>query len=510
MDLLNGTVIGGCRIENRIGQGGMGIVYKAHHLALDIPVAVKVLQTTSQMKNSEERFLREARIAAKLKNPHIVSVLNVGFEQDHHFIVMEYVDGESLQALLNRRGKLTIDESVEVGNQILGALEDAMTNGIVHRDIKPENILIDKSGTIKLADLGLARMSGDMNLTQSNTTLGSPFYVAPEQAENPSKADIRSDIYSMGCTLFHMLTGCTPFKGESIVEVILNHLNKPVPNAKELNSELPETLCNVIYKMMQKDPALRFQTPSEAIAALSASVNIKMRYESNLNINNPGRISKRKVNSLLKPVLAISVILLFAVLVLQYKKGFFQKKPVQNNEVALNVNESKSVNQTQTDTVKVPDSVKKPVQKKMVKKQIKKPDEPVAKSVERPENNDNPVMKSVKIGDTEELKRLLDEGNSPNVASGSASSPLHEAVKLGSTDEVQLLLEKGANPNIRDGKGDTPLHYALRDDAVFMVDILLKHGANPSITDHRGKSPLKISSSIDSELEKMLRKYGAK
>jgi len=219
---------------------------------------------------------------------------------------------------------------------------------------------------------------------------------------------------------------------------------------------------------------------------------------------------KRKVNSLLKPVLVISFILLFAVLLFQFKKGFFQKKPALKSAAVINLNEPESVVQPQADTVKSSEGIKKPVQKKIVKKQIKKPDESVAKSVEEPKNNDNPVMKSVKIGDTEELKRLLDEGNSPNVASGSSSSPLHEAVKLGSTDQVQLLLEKGANPNIRDSKGDTPLHYALRDDAVFMVDLLLKHGANPDMTDRSGKSPLRIASSIDSELEKMLRKYGAK
>lgn len=502
MDLVNGTVIGGCRIESRIGQGGMGVVYKAHHLALDIPVAVKVLQTTSPMKNSEERFLREARIAAKLKNTHIVSVLNVGFEQNCHFIVMEYVDGESLQALLNRNGKLSINESVKIAVDIFGALQVAMTNGIVHRDIKPENILIDKEGTIKLADLGLARMSGDLSLTQSNTTLGSPYYVAPEQAENPGKADIRADIYSMGCTLFHMLTGCTPYKGESIVEIILNHLNKPVPNAKELNNELPDSLCEVVYKMMQKDPALRYLTPSDAITALNISLDDKVSNEKTV------QVPPYKVNYLLKPILVITSVLLFTVLLFQFTKGFLHKKTMEKNAAVLN--ENKPLNQAQIDTTKTSKDIKKSIEKKKIKKQVEKLVDSDKKGNQEPSSANNSVLKSVKIGDTEELKRLLDEGYSPNVAHGSVSSPLHEAVKLGSTDEVQLLLERGADPNMRDSKGDTPLHYALRDDAVFMVDLLLKHGANPGIADHNGESPLKISSTIDSELEKILRKYGAK
>ena len=173
--------------------------------------------------------------------------------------------------MLAERTALPREEAVAIALEVLDALRAAQDNGIVHRDIKPENIMIDASGTVRVTDLGLARSVSDVNLTQSSMILGSPLYVAPEQADNPAAADIRADIYSLGCTLFHMLAGSPPFTGTTPVEVILNHTRKPVPHLSEVNPAFPPELDNVVFTMMQKGPQERYQTPQEASAALKSA-----------------------------------------------------------------------------------------------------------------------------------------------------------------------------------------------------------------------------------------------
>ena len=262
-----GRTIGGCRIQTKLGEGGMGTVYKAHHLALDIPVAIKLLSPHfSDSPNSTwgDRLIREARAAAKLQHQNIVGVLNVGREDNLHFIIMQYIAGPSLQKLIYQSGAIPIAESIAIIGQVCKALALAHKNNIIHRDIKPDNLMLDAHGAVKLADLGLARDITDNNsMTASGISMGTPYYMAPEQAADARKADHRSDIYSLGCTWYHLITGLVPYEGESGFTVLTKHANDPVPDPRQANPNIPLPLAAVIRKMMAKKPADRYQNIEE-------------------------------------------------------------------------------------------------------------------------------------------------------------------------------------------------------------------------------------------------------
>jgi len=508
MNNLTGKIIGGCRIVSKIGHGGMGAVYKAHHLALDIPVAIKILQPLSATEGAEERFLREARIAARLRHPHIIGVHDVGCEKGLHYIIMEYIEGRDLLSIIKETGGIKPDEAVRIAIEVLEALQFAMENGIVHRDIKPENILLEK-GRVKLADLGLARIDGDPSLTQSNTVLGSPHYVAPEQAENPGAADCRSDIYSLGCTLYHMMAGNVPYQGSTPVEIILNHIKTPAPILHLVNPDIPEPLSRVVSKMMEKDPDARLKTPLEAIAALKKAMDNTQQQQQPLPPppveTAPVQPPEKKNDSaaLLLTLASICIMIVLSVFLFRTpSKGHLVENPT---DLAA---EQKPEQAKPTDTNKV-DQSRKP--KKTSPKKRKAPEpKPVSQNISKPAAGKNPVLEAVKIGDTGELKRLLKEGASPDVPAGSPTTPLHEAVRRGSSEQTELLLKMGARPNVRDKNGDAPLHYALRENAVLIVKILLKGGADANLKDRRGRTPLKIASGVDTELEKIVKEYGGR
>jgi serine/threonine protein kinase len=517
MENLEGKTIGGCRIGEKIGQGGMGVVYKAHHLGLDIPVAVKVLTNLSEIPDAQERFLREARIAAKLRHPSIVGVLNVGCEENIHFIVMEYVEGTTLQKIIEKRGKLPPREAVPLAVAVLEALQLAHENGIVHRDVKPENILVEKGGAVKLADLGLARIGGVSNLTQPNTVLGSPYYVAPEQAENPSAADCRADIYSLGCTLYHMVTGKIPFPGNTVIEVVMNHLNKPVPKLAPAVKGITRELSDAVARMMEKNPAKRFKTPRDAISALQNSL---ADHGTPPAAKRRVRASRVRLIGAIAAVGCIAAVVLFMTVLASGKRTTLNapsnsKGAVADSSAEITPDSTAAATEAPapTDTVRKVTSGRKPPQR-VVKKTVASPSvPPLTKSqklVQARRSAADPVLSAVATGDTELLQRLLKEGASLNKTVGSGTTPLHEAVRRGLTRETALLLEYGADVNARDGKGDTPLHYALREGATYMAEQLLKGGADPNRKDHRGKTGLAIAASVDSRLEALVKQYGGK
>ncbi|MCW8130289.1 MAG: serine/threonine protein kinase [Planctomycetota bacterium] len=274
-DPLLDTVLGKCHLQRRLGEGGMGAVYLARHLTLDVPVAVKVLPQALAQRDRAfvDRFLREARTAAQIHHPNIVQVLDVDFQRGCYFLVMEYVEGETAGMRMRRKRMLSEREVCEIGLNVASALEYARRKSIVHRDVKPENILISKEGEIKLADLGLAkRVSGEAgsDLTLRDQALGTPFYISPEQATNARAADHRSDLYSLGATLFHLATGRPPFEGTSSFHTMTMHLNVPAPELRAYRAELSLEFAGVIRRLLSKNPGERFQTAGELFLALRA------------------------------------------------------------------------------------------------------------------------------------------------------------------------------------------------------------------------------------------------
>src|SRR3989339_690829 len=265
-DALIDKVFCGCRLIKKIGEGGMGVVYLAHHLALNKNVAVKILPPSFAMEEERvKRFVREARSAAQLEHSNIIQIYNIAKHEDFYFIVMQYADGESLAHAIKRQGKINTLEALGIIKDVALALSVAHRKNIVHRDIKPENIMINTNGEVKLMDFGLARvLDVASNLSRTGDILGTPYYLSPEQAQG-HKVDGRADIYSLGVTLYYMLSGKKPFEGDTTLTIILKHINEKPPVISQTNPETPECVSNVINKMLEKDPARRYQSTDELI-----------------------------------------------------------------------------------------------------------------------------------------------------------------------------------------------------------------------------------------------------
>jgi serine/threonine-protein kinase len=271
---LTGQTLGSCRVEAKLGEGGMGQVYRGHHPMLDRPVAIKVLPPA--LVESEEmhaRFLQEARIAASLRHPNIVQIYDFGQQNGLLYMTMEYVEGTSLKSRLSElktAGELLpLEEAVEIARQISSALAYAHDQGAVHRDLKPANILLDRRGQAILVDFGLAVLQGGPRYTEPGKVWGSPSYIAPEQLNDPPQVGASSDIYALGVVLYEMVTGRPPFQADSVMEVLWQQANVPPRPPHELIPDLPAALEIVILKALAKDPAARYATARALNEALS-------------------------------------------------------------------------------------------------------------------------------------------------------------------------------------------------------------------------------------------------
>ncbi len=266
--------LGGYRILRRLGEGGTGAVYLAYQDG-GAQVAIKVLNDRlAANQHYLDRFYREAKIGALLDHPNIVRRLNVGRDQatGKHYLVLEFVDGPSARALLESRGRLPVGDAVHIALSIARALEYAHSRNIVHRDIKPDNILITRSGVSKLADLSLARRTDEAShLTAARQGFGTTHYMPYEQAINARHADGRSDIYALGATLYHLVTGSVPFPGDNHLEVVEKKNQGDFMPASVLNPEVPLALDRILARMMARQPRDRYQTVSELIVDLERS-----------------------------------------------------------------------------------------------------------------------------------------------------------------------------------------------------------------------------------------------
>ena len=268
---LSGQVLGHFQLLRRLGRGAMAEVYLAEQRSLDRRVAVKILKPELAGDQTYlARFQREAQAAASLVHANIVQIYEVGHVGSFHYIAQEYVEGQSLREWIARNGPPDLARALSVLRQAAAALAKAGLQGIVHRDIKPENILLTRAGEVKVADFGLAHFAhGDnaQGLTQVGITLGTPLYMSPEQVEG-KPLDPRSDIYSLGVTCYHMLSGSPPFHGETALAVAVQHLKREPQPLEELRPDLAPALCRMIHKMLAKDPAERWQSAAELLRAL--------------------------------------------------------------------------------------------------------------------------------------------------------------------------------------------------------------------------------------------------
>jgi len=266
--------IPGYRFMEKVGSGAMAHVFKAKQLALDRIVAIKVLPPRLWSENPEylDRFYKEGKAAAKLNHPNIVQVFDVGEAGGYHFIVMEYVEGHTVYDELAKGKVFEEADALRLIIQIARALEHAHSQGLIHRDVKPKNIMIAPDGTAKLADMGLARVATDLEAAQAEAgrAFGTPYYISPEQIRGEVDIDFRADIYSLGGTLYHMVTGTVPFDGPTPMAVMQEHLREPLVPPDHVNTRLSSGLGEVVEMMMAKEPERRYASTSDLLVDLEA------------------------------------------------------------------------------------------------------------------------------------------------------------------------------------------------------------------------------------------------
>ena len=272
--------LGNFKILKKLGEGGMGAVYLAEDILAGRKVALKVLPKKHASDHEFlTRFRREAKATGKLNHVNIISAFSVGEELGNHFYAMEYCEGEPLDTQLKREQFLSWDRAIEIVTQVARGLKHAHENGFIHRDIKPANIFITNEGVAKILDLGLSKNIADTEKsfnTQTGIAMGTPHYISPEQARGEKGIDGRTDIYSLGATFYHLITGETPFQGSTAAMIMMQHLSEQLPNPQDVREDIPDGVVSVIQKMMTKEPADRYADCKELLDDLELVIDGKM------------------------------------------------------------------------------------------------------------------------------------------------------------------------------------------------------------------------------------------
>lgn len=263
-------------VERELGEGGMGTVYLARHTVLDQQVAIKALSPVLAGDESlRVRFIQEANIQAKLRHPGIVQVLTAEMEGEQPSLIMEYIEGKSLSEVIDVRGALPVDDAIRIMRQVLSAVAYAHKQGVIHRDLKPSNVMVMAHGEAKVTDFGIAKVLGSSKLTRTGTTMGSAHYMSPEQILNPDRVDARSDIYSLGCVFYELLTGRPPFGDKDIAgtgndfQIKTAHVNEAAPAMDTLKNGIPDWLALSVMRMLNKDPEQRASSCDAILTQIS-------------------------------------------------------------------------------------------------------------------------------------------------------------------------------------------------------------------------------------------------
>ncbi|MEE2642690.1 MAG: serine/threonine-protein kinase [Planctomycetota bacterium] len=334
---LEGRRIGHFELKQFLGGGGMGLVFRAFDSVLSRSVAIKLLPRTGTSKETTQRFQVEARSAARLDHPNISRVFQVGSDEICDYIIFEFVEGDNLAQLVRRIGPLPLELGLRYTFQLALAIQHAYQRGVVHRDVKPANVVVTDGGKLKLIDLGLARSpkenETDQSLTQTGVTLGTYDYLSPEQARDSRSADVRSDLYSLGCTLFFMFTGQPPYPQGTPIEKIIQHSSEKRPKPSDYRTDLPHGFDEMTAKLLAIDPTDRYQKPAELIAEvqdLASRNNIPLLgYDDNVVVKKI--IQKPTWTMQLVPVLVPIVLLVCFVLYLDRSGSSMPVQPVNSN-----------------------------------------------------------------------------------------------------------------------------------------------------------------------------------
>ncbi len=332
---MNGTTLGGrYELIEIVGEGGMSTVFKARDKILDRIVAVKILKDEfSKDKGFVEKFKTEALSAASISHPNIVNIYDVGQENDVHYIVMEYVDGTTLKDIIRKRAPLPVEEAVNIAIMVCDGVHHAHEKGIIHRDIKPHNILITEQGMVKVADFGIARAVSAGTITYGNNIVGSVHYFSPEQARG-EVINRTTDIYSIGCILYEMVTGKVPFDAESPITVALRHIHDDPPSPRLKNPEIPVALEGIIFRAMEKVPGRRFQTAQDMRNAL---LNVARAGAIAGSEGDVDKVKKRKLKPAGIALIAIALLGLLSGVIFMMGGNLFGKEVVVPDIVGMNM-----------------------------------------------------------------------------------------------------------------------------------------------------------------------------